>query len=861
MPCSRLYDWGNRLRGSFVTVAGLHAGSYDSSEGVRQAGSLRLGKDMSWAVGEGRRAGVCVLGKNSYPTSRTRRLGCGMMFVILGGGGGDVLEAWEKRVLGRRDYDAGAMQRDSARGPQFTDTRGRGCVVVRLLTSHQNEPSSIPDGVTARISACGNRAEICRWSAGSLGDLPFPSPLRSGAALYSPRFALVGSRTNLFTQAHFPDIRCRGTFGMFFFTNVTKVKAVHDKALDDSAPIADLQGNKKRILHCQMWGSTGVTANEQTSDVRLYKGLWSLAYRGWAETRLRGLSQWKTGPGSGWREVECSACREGHSLADLENGFHCPALYQTPRIPDANPLDFTLWGHLKALVYATLVYYVGTLRNRIVAGCETNQEFSTDSSTHPGGEVSCVIQTNAAMAFHNDMIQPAGHTQYVMYYGLCCEECFSEVLTCNFATSVYALYLNLMLPGPSGSLTCKHVLLWGMSLTRSPLLMRAWLRKYLRSRKKVRKDGLGRKHVVLKVQYVILRRGKPQKHFAFRHQAARIPRLEHVLPLPIRSLTLATGVKGIGRATSIDFGARRQRRRIIRIIINGLQRYSLEPKFILILAVLKKEKEKEKYNVHRCLKTFRCELTCWTADGSAACVAGGQRQDIALCDEKHIPLVADCKRRTRRAASRSSIKKTASFIPNAMFSKLFQDRVFLFLLRDRELAMFYCLMFLPFNAEPYRRVHFLRTGGVLLFFTLMLASEEGGSICQTRVLLVVKTLGFTCHEKQYFRSGRLRYIKSGVELRVQGQEARGRYGRHYHARPVPHRAYAQGAQCFRPNALLCKLDLQLPTVADLICTVERHDGNTARLARRSDETLGVRVSVARIAPSLLDLGRAAPPHS
>ncbi|KAJ8894829.1 hypothetical protein PR048_000136 [Dryococelus australis] len=38
----------------------------------------------------------------------------------------------------------------------------------------------------------------------------------------------------------------------------------------------------------------------------------------------------------------------------------------------------------------------------------------------------------------------------------------------------------------------------------------------------------------------------------------------------------------------------------------------------------------------------------------------------------------------------------------------------------------------------------------------------------------------------------------------------------------------------------------------------RHDGNTARLARRSDETLGVRVSVARIAPSLLDLERAAP---
>ncbi|KAJ8873692.1 hypothetical protein PR048_024524 [Dryococelus australis] len=44
----------------------------------------------------------------------------------------------------------------------------------------------------------------------------------------------------------------------------------------------------------------------------------------------------------------------------------------------------------------------------------------------------------------------------------------------------------------------------------------------------------------------------------------------------------------------------------------------------------------------------------------------------------------------------------------------------------------------------------------------------------------------------------------------------------------------------------------------LICTVRRHGGNTARLARRSDETLDVRISVARIAPSLLDLGRGVP---
>ncbi|KAJ8865978.1 hypothetical protein PR048_033502 [Dryococelus australis] len=42
--------------------------------------------------------------------------------------------------------------------------------------------------------------------------------------------------------------------------------------------------------------------------------------------------------------------------------------------------------------------------------------------------------------------------------------------------------------------------------------------------------------------------------------------------------------------------------------------------------------------------------------------------------------------------------------------------------------------------------------------------------------------------------------------------------------------------------------------ANNIARIRRHDGSTARLARRSDEALGVRVSVARIAPSLLDLG-------
>ncbi|KAJ8882392.1 hypothetical protein PR048_014200 [Dryococelus australis] len=39
------------------------------------------------------------------------------------------------------------------------------------------------------------------------------------------------------------------------------------KALDDSTPIADFQGNKKLIPYCQMWGNTAATDNEYTSEL------------------------------------------------------------------------------------------------------------------------------------------------------------------------------------------------------------------------------------------------------------------------------------------------------------------------------------------------------------------------------------------------------------------------------------------------------------------------------------------------------------------------------------------------------------------------------------------------------------------
>ncbi|KAJ8891212.1 hypothetical protein PR048_010727 [Dryococelus australis] len=56
---------------------------------------------------------------------------------------------------------------------------------------------------TGETLACGNRAGLCRWSAGFLVDLPYSTPLHSGADPYSPNYRLqdvdVKSRPKLST--------------------------------------------------------------------------------------------------------------------------------------------------------------------------------------------------------------------------------------------------------------------------------------------------------------------------------------------------------------------------------------------------------------------------------------------------------------------------------------------------------------------------------------------------------------------------------------------------------------------------------------------------------------------------------------
>ncbi|KAJ8869316.1 hypothetical protein PR048_030891 [Dryococelus australis] len=70
--------------------------------------------------------------------------------------------------------------------PPFTQSGPGTFLPERLACSPPTKVIRVqsPAG-SVRISACGNRAGRCRWSAGFLGDLLFPPPFHPGTALYS----------------------------------------------------------------------------------------------------------------------------------------------------------------------------------------------------------------------------------------------------------------------------------------------------------------------------------------------------------------------------------------------------------------------------------------------------------------------------------------------------------------------------------------------------------------------------------------------------------------------------------------------------------------------------------------------------
>ncbi|KAJ8890461.1 hypothetical protein PR048_009970 [Dryococelus australis] len=86
----------------------------------------------------------------------------------------------------------GLRQSEGSSDRVETTTLGR--VEIATLGSQHNETGSIPDGDAPHIFACGHHAGRCRWSVGFLGDLQFSPSFHPGAAPYSPRFTLIGSK-------------------------------------------------------------------------------------------------------------------------------------------------------------------------------------------------------------------------------------------------------------------------------------------------------------------------------------------------------------------------------------------------------------------------------------------------------------------------------------------------------------------------------------------------------------------------------------------------------------------------------------------------------------------------------------------
>ncbi|KAJ8886158.1 hypothetical protein PR048_012367 [Dryococelus australis] len=138
--------------------------------------------------------------------------------------------------------------------------------------------------VSLQIFASRNSAGRCRWSTGFLGHHPFPPHLYSGSAPFSPHLTLIGcqdivvkSSPNLSTQLNERGYEIKGKIDFKrIYTEVTFAIGPEfiRHALDDSAPKANLQGNKKRIPYCQMCGKEDWLAPLIISCYVLITPLW-----------------------------------------------------------------------------------------------------------------------------------------------------------------------------------------------------------------------------------------------------------------------------------------------------------------------------------------------------------------------------------------------------------------------------------------------------------------------------------------------------------------------------------------------------------------------------------------------------------
>ncbi|KAJ8886161.1 hypothetical protein PR048_012370 [Dryococelus australis] len=146
-------------------------------------------------------------------------------------------------------------------------------VVPQLLGSHLFEPGLIPGRALTDFRTWESSGQCrCQCVFSSISHFPC-SFISLRCILISSQDLDFKSHPNLLTQINSTQHRIASALQDIIdlervYTEVTFSigSEIIGHALDDSAPIADLQGNKKRIPYCQMWGNTGATANEKTSE-------------------------------------------------------------------------------------------------------------------------------------------------------------------------------------------------------------------------------------------------------------------------------------------------------------------------------------------------------------------------------------------------------------------------------------------------------------------------------------------------------------------------------------------------------------------------------------------------------------------
>ncbi|KAJ8873986.1 hypothetical protein PR048_024826 [Dryococelus australis] len=187
---------------------------------------------------------------------------------------------------GRRKLPAGVKSADCEH--RATMTEWLDCSPLTYANRVQSPAGSL------RIFASGYRAGRYHWSAGFLGDLPFPPPLHSGAAPYSPHFTLIGSQylDHTSTSTLFPALLHTPLAPPSSALKTSMLRATNALNLNH-ADGADLRGAVSCVL--AQYGGSVLESRVRRGCIFVYVRLFSPA---WGTRLTRAVKPQKNWPSS-----------------------------------------------------------------------------------------------------------------------------------------------------------------------------------------------------------------------------------------------------------------------------------------------------------------------------------------------------------------------------------------------------------------------------------------------------------------------------------------------------------------------------------------------------------------------------------